>query len=110
MITNAYALDTPSLLSLVIQVVLPLLVGLLTKASWSAGLKALLLLALTAVNEFVTMWYKAAEGMQAFDWRVALLNVIVGFVVAVAAHFGLWRPTGATDAAQRTMVRDGGPI
>jgi len=30
-----------------------------------------------------------------------------GFVMSVAAHFGLWKPTGVSDTAQMMLVNDG---
>jgi hypothetical protein len=95
------------LLALVIQFALPLLVGLLTKQSWPAGLKAVLLLLLTAVAQFcVQLQDHLSSPDTAFDLRSILYATAIGFVVSVAVHFGLWRPTGAADAAGRTLVAD----
>lgn len=104
-----YGFDPTSitgLLSLVIAVVLPLLVGLMTKQSWSPGAKATLLLLFAAVKSFVEAWLDAANTSQPFLWTAVAVTIMTNFVIAVAVHFGLWRPTGATDAAQRSLVKD----
>jgi hypothetical protein len=105
----AYGFDPTSisgLLSLVITVLLPLIVGLLTKQSWSAGAKAVLLLMLSAAKAFVEAWLDAENTGVPFLWTAVAISVITNFIIAVVIHFGLWRPTGATDAAQRSLVKD----
>lgn len=92
-----YTPDLAGVLALVIQFVLPLLVGLVTTARVGAGVKAVLLLLLTAVTQLLTIW---ASDTVSFDWRRVLWQVGVGFVISVAAHFGLWRPVGASAAVQ----------
>lgn len=91
---------------LLLSFALPLLVGLVTKASWPAGVKAVLLLAFQAVTQFLVAWQAVPPGTQV-DWKGWLYAVLIGFVMSVAAHFGLWRPTGAADTAQRTLINDG---
>jgi hypothetical protein len=98
-----------TLISLLLSFVLPLVVGLVTKASWSGGLKAVLLLALQAITQFLVSWQAADAGHLPFDWRGWLLAVGLGFVVSVASHFGLWKPTGVAASAQATGVADYSP-
>lgn len=95
-----------ALLSLLLSFVLPLVVGLVTKASWPSGWKAVLLLALQAVGQFLVGWQAIPDGAP-FDWKGWLYAVLVGFVMSVASHFGLWKPTGVAATAQRTLVNDG---
>jgi hypothetical protein len=102
-----FAPTTAALLSLLLSFVLPLVVGLVTKASWPAGLKAVLLLALQAVGQLLLGWQAAADANASFDWRGWLYAVGIGFVMSVATHFGLWRPVGAADTAQRMLINDG---
>lgn len=105
----AYGFDPTSvsgLLSLVLTLLLPLLVGLMTKQSWSSGLKAVLLLVLSAVKAFVEAWLDAANSGAEFLWTAVAISVVTNFVIAVVVHFGLWKPTGASDAAQRSGVKD----
>lgn len=95
---GTYEVSTLGLLTILVQVVLPLVVAVATKANASAGVKAVTLLALTSVTQFVSSWI---DNFDKFDWKFYALNVLVGFVIAVATHYGLWKPTGSADAASR---------
>lgn len=100
-----YALNTASLVALLITFVLPLVVGLVTKSSTAASTKAILLLALTALTNVLTQFAGAAEDA-GFPWGTTLVTAAVGFAMAVAVHFGLWKPTGATITVQAALVKD----
>lgn len=95
-----------SLLSLVITVLLPVLVGLLTKQSWSSGLKAVLLLVLAAVNAILTSALEAANTGVDWEFIPVVYTIAINFLIAVAMHFGLWKPTGTSAAVQRVAVAD----
>lgn len=101
-----YSPDLGGVLALVIQFILPLVVGLVTKVSTASSVKSVLLLALTALTQFVLSWQEAVEAAQTFDYGLVLWNVAVGFAISTAAHFGLYRGTGLTAKAQQTLVRD----
>lgn len=102
-------MNTRGLVALALQFLLPLLVGLLTKAGWPTRTKAILLLALTAVTQFLVQLQDSLSGADGsrFDWQSVAYAIMIGFVVSVASHFGLWKPTGATLVAQMTLVNDG---
>jgi hypothetical protein len=93
------------ILALVVQVVLPLVVGLVTKRSMSSGVKAILLLGLTVAAQAITTALEAINSGASFEWKALVYNIFIGFVVAVAIHYGLWKPTGVADVAQ-----DAGPV
>lgn len=98
--------NTAMLLSMAIGTVLPILVGLVTKEVTSAGTKAVLLAALSALTAFLTQWLDAVNSANAdWDWGTALLTCLATWITAVAIHFGFWKPTGGTDAAQRSLVK-----
>lgn len=97
-------LHVVQVISLLVGVVLPVLVGLVTKVTTSESTKAILLAALSAVSGFLSE-YGAAVGAGTFNWFDALLTAITTFVVAVAMHYGLWKPTGVAARAQATGVR-----
>jgi hypothetical protein len=101
--STTFNLDWVQVLQLVIAVILPLVVGLVTKEVTSANVKAVLLLALSALTAFLTSWLNAAQQNVPFDIGAALFAFIATFVVGVATHFGLWKPTGTTDKAQATL-------
>ena len=97
--------STATLVSVFISVIAPLLVGLVTKASWSGNIKAILLALVSAVVG-VGSTFLAATPEHPFVWQVAVFNAVLAWVIAVATHFGLWKPTGASEAAQGTLVKD----
>lgn len=91
------------LVSVVVAPLLPLLVGLVTKLAASPGLKAVLLLALSAVVGVVNQWIEAGpDFILTSDLIVATL---VAWVIAVGTHFGLYKPTGiASNLAPNTGI------
>lgn len=91
-----------TLLWLVATVLMPLVVGLVTNYQMHAGIKAVLLLLFSAVNGVVTEALAAGDG---FNWSAALQQSVVAFIVAVAVHFGVWKPVGAADAATQAGVK-----
>ena len=104
-----FEMNTRGIVQLLLQFLLPLLVGLLTKQSWPSGTKAILLLALTAVSQFLVQVqdYLSGPDGSVFNWQSVLYATVIGFAISVATHFGLWKPTGASDTAQMTLVNDG---
>jgi hypothetical protein len=91
--------------SFVVSTVLPLLVGLVTREVTHAGLKAVLLALLTAATGLGSAWLASNDAGIPFDWETGIITWIQNFIVAVAAHFGLWKPTGVTDKAQASLVK-----
>lgn len=84
------------LISLLVGTLLPILVALITDRAASGAVKAVTLLALSAVSAFLSAWLVALNTAAAFDWSQTLFSVLVTFIVAVAMHFGLWKPAGAS--------------
>lgn len=95
----------PNWLGLLIGVILPILVGLVTKSTTDASVKAVLLLFLTAVNGFLTEYVNAATSSANYDWQTALYTWGGSFVLAVAMHFGVYKSSGITDWAQSKFVK-----
>jgi hypothetical protein len=88
-------------LGLVISLVLPVVVGLVTTRVTHAGVKAVLLLALAALTGFLV---EAQAGGPGYDWETGAVLWLVSFATAVASHFGLWKPSGVSGAAQDVGV------
>lgn len=87
-------------LTLLVSFLLPVLVGLVTKTTTSPGAKAVLLAALSLVAGVVSQALAAAnEGVQ-FDLFASIYSFAGVFIVAVATHFGVWKPTGVAEKAQ----------
>jgi hypothetical protein len=97
----AGSIHTVQVVSLLIGVFIPILVGLVTKVTTNATVKSLLLLGLSAVSGFLTEFVNSAN----FVWQQALLTTVMTFVIGVATHFGLWAPTGVTAKAQNVLVK-----
>jgi hypothetical protein len=81
---------------LAVTVVMPVAVGLVTKISTPPAVRSVLLLGLSLANGLLSEALAAGDG---YDWRKAITQAVVAFVIAVAAHFGFWRPTGVAAAA-----------
>jgi hypothetical protein len=94
-------LDTAYWLALVINVLLPVLVGLVTTRVTSAGVKAVLLLALSTASGFLTELANAGAG---YDVGTAAVLALVAFATGTLAHFGLWKPTGVAGKARDTLI------
>lgn len=100
-------LDAAYWLGLVISVVLPVLVGLVTTRVTSAGLKSVLLLALSTANGFLVEL--AGPRDAGYSVQTAAVLSLVSFAVGVLAHFGLLKPTGISGKAQDTLITASGP-
>jgi len=96
------SLDSAYWLGLAISVILPVLVGLVTTRVTHAGTKAVLLLALTALNGFLVEL--AGPHPDGYDIGTAVVLTLVSFGTAVLSHFGLWKPTGVSSKAQDSLV------
>lgn len=97
-------LDLNMLVSMAIGTVLPIIVGLVTTRVTNAGAKAVLLALLAAVAGFGTEYVGDPAH---FIWTTALLNWLNTFMIAVATHYGLWKPTGVASKAQDSLVKKG---
>lgn len=102
----SFSVDWVLILGPVIGIVLPLLVGLATRASTGGDVKAILLAALALVTNILTGIDEALVHHTAFNLGAALILALGTFIVSVSAHFGIFVPTGATAAAQRTLIKD----
>lgn len=86
------------LLWLALTVVMPIVVGLVTKVHTSSGVKALLMLGLSLLNGLLSEWAAAGDS---YNLGKAAMQAVIAFVIAGASYARLWRPLGVTAAAQR---------
>lgn len=95
-------LDLAYWLGLLTSVALPVLVGLVTTKVTSSGAKAVLLLALSTLTGLVVSISNHPTG-----WHIgtAVILALVSFGTGILAHFGLWKPTGVSAAAQALGAR-----
>lgn len=92
--------DPAQVLNLFAAVIFPVLVGLVSTKMTRSGTKAALLAGLSVVSGIATEAGAAiADGTQ-YDLGSALLVGLGAFVIAVATHYGFWKPTGVSGKAQ----------
>lgn len=96
-------LPTAYWLGLLTSVVLPVLVGLVTTRVTSAGLKAVLLLALSTASGFVVEY--AGPHDAGYSVGTAAVLALVSFGTGVLSHFGFWKPVGVSGRAQDSFVK-----
>jgi hypothetical protein len=95
--TVVFSLPPSVVVQLLLAVVLPLLVGLVTKRVTTGGAKATLLALLTLIASLLTELGRALSAGTSYDLGLGLLAAIPAFAISVATHYGLWKPTGASD-------------
>lgn len=95
-----FTFDPALVLQAVITVVLPVLVGLVTKKITSSGAKAVLLAALSVASSLLTEILNATQSGMTYDLGRGLVMALMTFVGAVALHYGLFKPTGVAEKAQ----------
>jgi hypothetical protein len=98
---------TAQIVSLLVGVVLPLLTGLVTSVNISAGVKAVVLLALSGATSVLAEFLQSLTAHTTFDLVSTLIAALGTFLVGVGSHFGFWKPTGAAVAMQRVGTRRG---
>lgn len=91
-----------AVLQLMLGVGLPVLVGLVTTKVTRPGTKAILLALLSVVSSLLTEVISALLNTTEYNLGLALVLGLGTFVVAVSTHYGLLKPTGISEAAQRT--------
>lgn len=99
-----------AIIGLLVSTVLPILVGLVTTRVTDGRIKAILLAALAAVIGLGTELLASIQTGTTYDLGQGLLLALTSFLVAVAMHFGLWKPTGVAGAAQNVLVTAKGDV
>lgn len=100
-----FTLDPALVIGLLVSTVLPLLVGLVTTRVTHGGTKAILLAALSLVTSLLTELGVAVSNGVTYDLGQGLLLAIPTFLIAVGMHYGLWKPVGASTAAQKALIK-----
>jgi hypothetical protein len=106
----AFTVDPAALVQLALAFVLPVLVGLVTKTVTSSAVKAWLLAGLTLATSLLVELGRALEAGSTFDVGAALFLALPAFVVSVATHYGLWKPTGVSARVQAVGSDDGASL
>lgn len=71
--------------ALLFGAIMPMLVGVITKANASANVKAVTLLVLNAINGVLTEYFATPDG---FDWRNAIVTALAALITSVATYYG----------------------
>lgn len=95
-----FTADPATVVQLLLTVIMPIAVGLVTTRTTSGAVKAWLLAALTLTTSLLTQLASAIASHTPYDLGVALLAAIPAFAISVATYYGLWKPTGVSQAAQ----------
>lgn len=91
---------------LLVSTILPIIVGLVTKITTTPATRAILLALLSAVDGLGSQALAAHSNGVDYDLGQGLLLAFTAFVVAVAMHFGLWRPTLVSQKAIMVGSKD----
>ena len=100
-----FTLDPLTVVQFTVAFILPVLVGLVTTRVTSGGIKAVLLAGLSLLTSLGVELARAITEGEAFDLGIALFAALPAFVISVASHFGLWKPTGVTEGAQSVLIK-----
>ena len=100
-----FNLSWPLLLGLLSGTVLPLLVGLVTNRVTNSRTRALLLAGLSAAAGLLGELGDALTTGTSYDLGTGLVVALTAFLVASGTHFGLWKPTGVAEKAQKVGER-----
>lgn len=96
-----FDIPLPLVIGLLVSTILPLLVGLVTRYTTSSGVKAALLALLAAVNGLAVEFAAALGSGEPYNIGTGLVIALGSFLVAVGLHFGIYKPTGATETVQK---------
>lgn len=91
-----------TVIALITGVIVPLLVGLLTKINASPSVKSVLNFGLSALGGVL-----ATFSADTFEWKGFLVNFALTWVISIATYYGLWRPTGVAPAVQEATPEFG---
>ena len=86
------------ILNLLVAVIFPVAVGLVTTKATHSGVKAALLATISFASGLASQLI--ANGIEGFDWFTAVITGLGAWVVAIATHYGFWKPAGVSEAVQ----------
>lgn len=96
-----FHLDTIQIVTFLVAVVSPLLVGLVTTRVTAAATKAWLLAGLAAATGLGSELVASLTEGTTYDLGQGLVSAVTAFVIAVGLHYGLYKPAGASEKLQK---------
>jgi len=100
-----FNLEIAQLIGILSGIVIPVLVGLVTRYVTHSGIKAGLLAGLSFGINLLTELGAALANGTAYNLGAALLAGLGTVIVAVSLHYGIYKPTGVSDVAQRSLIK-----
>ena len=91
-------------LALLIGTIIPLVTGLVTDQSWSAGVKFFITALLSAITAFLSQWLQALTDARPFAWQTAVLSALLTLVVAELTYARGWKKSAIGQYAQEHGV------
>lgn len=82
--------------NMVIAVLIPLVVGLVTKASASSAVKSVALIVANGINALA----QQAMNDNGFVTHATLRTFVTSLVVSIAMYYGVWKPTTTAEKVQ----------
>lgn len=95
---------TQMIVTMLIGVVAPMLVGLITKASTSGQVKGVFL-ALVSAAVGIGQGFIDTPPDQVWDWQTAVFYGITSFIVGVGTYFGLLAPKNSEGSSPATVLQ-----
>lgn len=95
----------PQTVQIILGVLLPLLVGIVTKLNASKAVKSFVLLILSLIGG--TLSQAIASDGSAFFSQETLISVATTWVVAIASYYGLWKPSGTSESVNTKTANFG---
>ena len=92
-----YNFDVWTLLGFLVQIALPLVIGVVSTKVTPENLKWTITAGITAVISLITSLLTAHDAHTSFDLFQAIITAVAGFLISVGTHFGVWTPTGIAD-------------
>lgn len=91
-----------TVVTFLVSVAIPILVGIVTKASTSSGVKGVLTLVLNAANALIVQ-ATVADGTAVFS-KETFVNWFMALVVSIALYKGVYKPAGVTSTPNQEGV------
>jgi len=95
-----FHLDVIQIVSFLVAVVSPLLVGLVTTRLTSSAIKAWLLAGIAAITGLGSEFIQTINEGGVYDLGAGIISAVTAFVIAVGMHYGIYKPTGTSEALQ----------
>lgn len=89
---NIFVWNTSTSLAVLLSFVIPALSALLARGKVPANVAGALTMLIAAINAFFTGWANSSS-LTHYNWKTAAGVAVFSYLVAVAAHYGLWKDT-----------------